>query len=309
MENKNEWVIHVWGKERKTLELTDVEKFNIDLIGTYKESQKIFDRIIVNIALWNVNDNLLFNFLSKEISKVLICKNVVFTKCQNNSKFGEYVTFRPYVFDRIGENVNIFYSHFKGYHSCLKIKRQSFPTRVVDMSEMFWSYMMYHYSLCNPKKVLNKLNDEEKCIYAWFVLKEEFGHKDYYNEYQICLRNGNIDFDRYIEDEYSKHSPGSFCWYNMKTLGDKLRDKHEIRNISTEYLIQNSDEIHTLCTHFCELYLMQFLRDDDIYSVNDFNEEWLKMNCNVYSDLYPIKKIGVELIDTFEKYLIINDLI
>ena len=30
-QNRTEWVMHVWGKKRETLELNDVEKFHIDL--------------------------------------------------------------------------------------------------------------------------------------------------------------------------------------------------------------------------------------------------------------------------------------
>ena len=55
-QNRTEWVMHVWGKKRETLELNDVEKFHIDMLKQYKEQIKSFDKILVNIALDDIND-------------------------------------------------------------------------------------------------------------------------------------------------------------------------------------------------------------------------------------------------------------
>ena len=151
-QNRTEWVMHVWGKKRDTLELNQVKKFHIDMLRTFHDQQKKFDKILINIALDDVNDLKLFDFLKGEIRKVLVNNNVEFRYCQNDPIKGEYVTFRPYVFDRIGEDVDIFYSHFKGYGSCVTVYRESFPMRIVDLCEMFWTYIMYKYSL-NMKDV------------------------------------------------------------------------------------------------------------------------------------------------------------
>ena len=63
--NRTEWVIHVWGKKRDTLELNQVEKFHIDMLRTFQDQQRKFDRILVNIALDDVNNLELFEFLKK----------------------------------------------------------------------------------------------------------------------------------------------------------------------------------------------------------------------------------------------------
>ena len=75
-QNRTEWVMHVWGKTRDTLELHQVEKFHIDMLRTFQDQQKKFDRILVNIALDDVNNLELFEFLKKEIGSVLVNDNV-----------------------------------------------------------------------------------------------------------------------------------------------------------------------------------------------------------------------------------------
>ena len=308
-QNRTEWVIHVWGKKRDTLELNEVEKFHIDMLRLFQDQQKKFDKILINIALDDINDTQLFNFLKSKISEVIVIKNVDFWFCQNDSKKGEYVTFRPYVFDRIGEDVDIFYSHFKGYKTYFFIGKESFPTRVVDLSEMFWSYIMLRYSL-NIKDVEKNL--ENNSVYAWFVLKngEDEHNIGYYVDYHNCIQNGDERFKDYVADNLHKHSPGSFLWYNMKNIGKSLEDKPLVKDISTEFLVNNSikDKVN-LCTHFCESYLMNFLKEDECYSVKDYNKEIHKMVGTLYSQIYAAKVIAREYLKDFEKYLIENELI
>ena len=62
-QNRTEWVIHVWGKKRDSLELNQVEKFHIDMLRTFQNQQKKFDKILINIALDDIDDMNLFNFL------------------------------------------------------------------------------------------------------------------------------------------------------------------------------------------------------------------------------------------------------
>lgn len=307
-QNRTEWVIHVWGKKRDTLELNEVEKFHIDMLKLFQDQQKKFDKILINIALDDINDMNLFNFLKEEIGKVLVNDNVEFKYCQNDTEKCEYVTFRPYVFDRIGEDVDIFYSHFKGYRTFFFVRKESFPIRVVDFCEMFWSYIMYRYSL-NFNDV--KKNLKNNSVYAWFVLKND---KDdhyigYYNDYHNALQSGDDRFKEYVADEFHKHSPGSFLWYNMKNIGKSLKDKPLIKEVSTDYLVKNSIEGKVnLCTHFCESYLMNFLKADECYSVKDFNKEITDMPGPLYTVIYPTKTIAREFIKDFEKYLIDNGL-
>lgn len=308
-QNRNEWVIHIWGRKRDTLELNDIEKFHIDMLKQFQPQQKKFDKILINIAMDDVNDTRLFDLLKSKISEVLVIKNVEFLFCQNDKDMCEYVTFRPYVFDRIGEDVNIFYSHFKGYSTFVKVYKESYPTRLVYLSEMFWSYIMYRYSL-NISDVQKKLNDN--CVYCWFMSKNKPDDSTvkFYNSYQEYLYSNNSELKGYIVDDLNKFSPGSFMWYNLKKIGESLKDKPEVTSITTDYLKEHSvDGGVQLCTHFCEIYLMQFLKDEECYSVKDYNDEYHKIIGTLYTQLYPSKTIGKEFIKDFEKYLIENYLI
>ena len=62
---RTEWVIHIWGKEREELKLTPQEKFHIDMIERYDHS--IFDKVLINIAMHDINDVSLFGFLKNEL--------------------------------------------------------------------------------------------------------------------------------------------------------------------------------------------------------------------------------------------------
>lgn len=309
--NRTEWVIHVWGKKRENMELNDVEKFHIHMLNLFQEQEKKFDKILVNIAMDDIYDTDLFDFLKDEIGKVLNNDNVEFKMCQNDNELGEYITFRPYVFDRIGENVNIFYSHFKGYASFVKVLKESFPTRIISLSEFFWAYLMYQYSL-NIDDVNEKLKN--KCTYSWFVIKDPESNyfTDYHIRYHDKLKSNYKQFEDSTKDNLHKYSPGSFNWYNLKRIGEKLKDEPWITSVTTDYLssfIKKDDIDVNLCTHFCEAYLMQFLDTDECYSVNDFREETKKMVIPFYLSIYPSKLIGREYLKDFEKYLIDNKLI
>jgi hypothetical protein len=247
--------------------------------------------------------------LKKEINKVIVVKNVEFLCCQNEKDKGEYVTFRPYVFDRIGEDVNVLYTHFRGYHSYLKVGRESYPMRVTEWNEMFWSYIMYRYSM-DIDDVQEKLND--KCMYSWYLLK---GNEDglnigYCKEYFKILCAGDSRFVGFEPDDLNKHSPGSFNWYNLKNIGDALASKPLITTVTTDYLLNQKTESGTcMCPHFSELYLPKFLDEKDCYSVKDYNEEMKKMPGTLYTSIYAGKLIGREFLKDFEKYLMDNKLI
>ena len=308
-QNRTEWVMHVWGKKRDTLELNQVEKFHLDMLKTFQDRQKNFDRILVNIAIDDVNNLELFEFLKKEIGSVLVNDNVEFRYCQNDPIKGEYVTFRPYVFDRIGEDVDIFYSHFKGYGTSVTVYKESFPMRIVDLCEMFWAYIMYNYSL-NMKDVEKNL--KKNSTYGWYMMrnKEDRHCIGFYDDYHNCLQEGDERFKEYVADDLHKHYPGSFAWYNMKNIGKSLKDKPLITSVTDEYLLRQSvGKDVGLCTHFCEVYLMNFLKEDECYSVNDFDEQICNMSNTMYTELYPAKTVAREHLKGFEKYLIENGLI
>ena len=308
-QNRTEWVMHVWGKKRDTLELNQVEKFHLDMLKTFRDQQKKFDKILINIALDDVNDLKLFDFLKGKISKVLFNDNVEFRYCQNDRIKGEYVTFRPYVFDRIGEDVDIFYSHFKGYGTSVTVYKESFPMRIVDLCEMFWTYIMYKYSL-NMKDVEKNL--KKNSTYGWYMMrnKEDRHCIGFYDDYHNCLQEGDERFKEYVADDLHKHYPGSFAWYNMKNIGKSLKDKPLITSVTDEYLLRQSvGKDVGLCTHFCEVYLMNFLKEDECYSVNDFDEQICNMSNTMYTELYPAKTVAREHLKGFEKYLIENGLI
>ena len=276
-QNRTEWVMHVWGKKRDTLELNWVEKFHLDMLKTFQEQQKKFDRILVNIALDDINDQNLFEFLKKEIGSVLFNDNVEFRYCQNDPIKGEYVTFRPSVF----------------------------AMRVIDLCEMFWAYIMYEYSL-NMKDVEKNL--KKKSTYGWYMMrnKEDRHCIGFYDDYHNYLQEGDGRFKEYVADDLHKHYPGSFAWYNMKNIGKSLKDKPLITSVTDEYLFKKNVSLYT---HFCEIYLMNFLNEDECYSVNDFDEQLHNMSNTMYTELYPAKTVAREHLKGFEKYLIENNII
>ena len=54
---------------------------------------------------------------------------------------------------------------------------------------------------------------------------------------------------------------------------------------------------------------MNFLKEDECYSVNDFDEQLHNMSNTMYTELYPAKTVAREHLNGFEKYLIENGLI
>ena len=206
-------------------------------------------------------------------------------------------------------DVDIFYSHFKGYGSCVTVYRESFPMRIVDLCEMFWTYIMYKYSL-NMKDVEKNL--KKNSTYGWYMMrnKEDRHCIGFYDDYHNCLQEGDERFKEYVADDLHKHYPGSFAWYNMKNIGKSLKDKPLITSVTDEYLLrQSAGKDVGLCTHFCEVYLMNFLKEDECYSVNDFDEQICNMSNTMYTELYPAKTVAREHLKGFEKYLIENGLI
>ena len=235
MGQRSEWVIHVWGKSRNELELTDVEKFHIDMLKMFQDQQKRFDKISVHIALDDMNDTRLFNFLKDEIDKVIVIKNVEYWFCQNNPELKDSVTFTGNVLDRIGEDVNVFYSHFKGYGTSFNAEKESYPMRVTKLCEMFWSYLMYRYSL-NMDDVQEKLKDHS--VYCWYIPSEQ------------C--------------------PGKFAWYNLKRIKDK-----DIYNLDDKeyYSLNGFDDMANLYIH-TSIYPSkkigrEFLKDFEKYLIDN----------------------------------------
>ena len=170
---RTEWVIHIWGKERDRLEFTQQEIFHMDMIRNCDHS--IFDKVLINIAMYDIKDEKLFNFLKKELMKLFSDVDIVeIKKCQNDIILCEYVTFRPYVWDRIGEDVRIFYSHFKGYVSNVHmLGADTYPMRNVLINEYYWSYLMYRMSLDNEYvDEMKKSFDVGKDVYCWCLLNE-----------------------------------------------------------------------------------------------------------------------------------------
>jgi hypothetical protein len=123
----------------------------------------------------NINDESLFTLLKLELLDVFSdVKEVDIRSCQNDRYLCEYVTFRPYVWDRIGEDVRIFYSHFKGYISnAFMLGEYAYPKRNMFINECYWSYLMYRMSL--DKEYIEEMKqsfDEGKDVYCWCLLDE-----------------------------------------------------------------------------------------------------------------------------------------
>lgn len=312
---RTEWVIHIWGKERNVLELTPQEKFHIDMIKSYEHS--IFDKVLINIAMHNINDEDLFNFLKTELLNVFCdVKEVDIRRCQNDLYLCEYVTFRPYVWDRIGEDVRIFYSHFKGYVSNVRVLNNTYPKRNIVINEYYWSYLMYRMSL--DEEYIDEMKqsfDGGKDVYCWCLFDESNLNHIYIpkeGDYITSFFRGIEENAPNIKNFYSKesmfiHSPGSFVWYDMRNiynhigsfLGDISLDGDMLKSVGST-------------RHFCELYIWRFLNIENIQEqtlINNIKSQFIDIKNSIYTKIYYSKKICHKYINEFDEYIIQNKLI
>jgi hypothetical protein len=313
---RTEWVIHIWGKERDVLELTQQEKFHMDMIRQYDHS--IFDRVLINIAMYDINDDSLFDLLKGELINLFSdVKEVDIRKCQNDRILCEYVTFRPYVWDRIGEDVRIFYSHFKGYVSNALIMREEYPKRNIFINEYYWSYLQYRMLL--GKEYVDEMKksfDSGKDVYCWCLFdKSNLQHiyipkeGDFYTTFFRGIEENapNIK-DFYVSESMCLHSPGSFVWYDMKNIANHI-------GLEVIDIISLDDEIYKSvgsAPQFSELYIYRFLNIENIQVqtfINNVNQQFLDINNAVYTQIYCSKKICNEYIKDFDTYIIQNKII
>ena len=314
---RTEWVIHIWGKERETLEFTPQEKFHIDMIRSYNHS--IFDKVLINIALHDINDESLFNFFKTELLDVFSdVKEIDIRKCQNERVLSEYVTFRPYVWDRIGEDVRIFYSHFKGYISNVSLLCDHFyPVRNMLLNEYYWSYLMYKMSLSEEYvSEMKKSFDDGKDVYCWCMLDEsnleylcQTADGDFYTAHFRGIEEAAPYIKNYYVNESIKiHSPGSFLWYDMKNIYNHIGES----NYKIISLDDNLLKDVGATRYFCELYIWRFLKNENIQEqtiINNMKKQFISMRNNAYTQIYCSKKICHKYIKEFDTYIIQNKII
>ena len=314
---RTEWVIHIWGKERETLEFTQQEKFHMDMIKMYDHS--IFDKVLINIAMYDINDEKLFNFLKQELLNIFSdVKEVEIIKCQNERVLSEYVTFRPYVWDRIGEDVRIFYSHFKGYVSNVQILGEcAYPKRNLLLNEYYWCYLMYRMLL--GKEYISEMKtsfDAGKDVYCWCLFDESNldniyipDEGDYYTAYFRSIEENAPNIKKYYNSENLKiHSPGSFLWYDMKNIYSHIGEE-TLKDISLD-----SDMLKSILStrYYCELYIWRFLKRENIQEqtfINDVRLQFSSIDNSSYTKMYCSKKICHKYISNFDKYIIQNKII
>ena len=313
---RTEWVIHIWGKDRECLELTNQEKFHIHMIKNCDHT--IFDKVLINIAMDNVYNKRLFKLLKSELLNIFSDVNEVdIRKCKNDFMLCEYVTFRPYVWDRIGEDVRIFYSHFKGYVSNVQLIGDSpYPKRNLIINEYYWSYLMYRMSL--DKEYIDEMKqsfDIGKDIYCWCFLDEsnlEYtivpGMDDYYTQFFSGIEENVPDIKKlYIKESMSIHSPGSFVWYDMKNIYSHIGSFIDKLNLDSDMLKSVGST-----RHFCELFIWRFLKIENIQEqtfINNMRKQFSSIRNSSYTQLYCSKKICNKYIKDFDKYIIQNKLI
>lgn len=311
-----EWVIHIWGKERDKLELTPQERFHMDMIR--KCDHSIFDKVLINIAMYDINDENLFEFLKNKLLDLFSdVKEIDIRRCQNNMYLCEYVTFRPYVWDRIGEDVRIFYSHFKGYISNVQVLGNiPYPERNLILNEYYWSYLMYRISL--DKEYVNEMErsfDDGKDVYCWCLFDESNLEHIYIPEegdyitsfFRGIEKNAPIIKDSYIKESMCLHSPGSFVWYDMKNIYDHIGSFLDNISLDGDMLMSVG-----ATRHYCELYIWRFLKKENIQEqtfINNMRKQFSSIRNNIYTQLYCSKKICKEYIKDFDKYIINNKII
>jgi hypothetical protein len=279
----------------------------------------IFDKVLINIAMYDINDETLFNFFKKELISVFSdVKEVEINKCQNDKFLCEYVTFRPYVWDRIGEDVRIFYSHFKGYVSNVRLLGEcAYPERNILLNEYYWSYLMYRMSLGDEYiNEMKKSFDSGKDVYCWCLLDEtnlEYiyitENGDYYTSFFRGIEDNVPNIKKYyVKESINIHSPGSFVWYDMKNIHKHLGD-----NTLTDICVDGEVLKNILATiHYCELYIWRFLKLENIQEqtyINNMKAQFRDIRNSSYTQLYCSKKICKEYIKDFEQYIIQNKII
>ena len=312
---RTEWVIHIWGKERDVLGFTPQEKFHIDMIKSYDHS--IFDKVLINIAMHNINDEDLFNFLKTELLNVFCdVKEVDIRRCQNDMYLCEYVTFRPYVWDRIGEDVRIFYSHFKGYISNVRVLNNTYPKRNMIINEYYWSYLMYRMSL--DEEYIDEMKqsfDSGKDVYCWCLFDEtnlKFIPIPKEGDYYTSFFRGIEENAPNIKNFYSKesmfiHSPGSFVWYDMKNIYNHIGSFLDDISLDGDMLRSVGST-----RHYCELYIWRFLNIENIQEqtfINNMKNQFIDIQNGIYTKIYYSKKICHKYIKDFDRYIIQNKLI
>ena len=313
---RTEWVIHIWGKDRECLELTNQEKFHIHMIKNCDHT--IFDKVLINIAMDNIYNKRLFKLLKSELLNIFSDVNEVdIRKCKNDFMLCEYVTFRPYVWDRIGEDVRIFYSHFKGYISNVQLIGDSpYPKRNLIINEYYWSYLMYRMSL--DKEYIDEMKqsfDIGKDIYCWCYLDEsnlEYvivpDMDDYYTQFFSGIEENIPDIKNfYVKESMSIHSPGSFVWYDMKNIYSHIGSFVDKLNLDSDMLKSVGST-----RHFCELFIWRFLKIENIQEqtfINNMRKQFSSIRNSSYTQLYCSKKICNKYIKDFDKYIIQNKLI
>ena len=312
---RTEWVIHIWGKERDVLEFTPQEKFHLDMIKSYDHS--IIDKVLINIAMYNINDEDLFNFLKTELLNVFCdVKEVDIRRCQNDMYLCEYVTFRPYVWDRIGEDVRIFYSHFKGYISNVRVLNNTYPKRNMIINEYYWSYLMYRMSL--DEEYIDEMKqsfDSGKDVYCWCLFDEinlKFIPIPKEGDYITSFFRGIEENAPNIKNFYSKesmfiHSPGSFVWYDMKNI-------YNLIGSFLDDISLDGDMLRSVGStrHYCELYIWRFLNIENIQEqtfINNMKNQFIDIQNGIYTKIYYSKKICHKYIKDFDRYIIQNKLI
>ena len=314
---RTEWVIHVWGKDRESLELTKQEKFHMDMIRKYDHS--IFDKVLINIAMNDINDDSLFNYLKSELMDVFSdVIDVDVRRCQNDMYLCEYVTFRPYVWDRFGEDVRIFYSHFKGYVSNVHLLGEApYPERNILLNEYYWSYLMYRMSLSVEYiDEMKKSFNDGKDVYCWCLLNEsnlehiyipEEG--DYYTTFFRGIEENVPDIKNlYNEENMFTHSPGSFVWYDLKNIYDHMgSEKYNMISLDGDMLRSVGST-----RHYCELYIWRFLSIENIQEqthINNMSGQFSSILNSCYTQLYSGKKVCHKYLKDFDRYIIQNKII
>lgn len=312
---RTEWVIHIWGKKREGLNLTPQEKFHMDMIQSFDKS--IFDKVLINIAMDDVNDKSLFDFLKNELLNIFSnIKDIDIKICQNDRFLCEYVTFRPYVWDRIGEDVRIFYSHFKGYATNVITFGDVYPKRNLLLNEYYWSYLMYRMSL--DSKYINEMKnafDVGKDVYCWSLYGKENIERniisedgDYHSTFFKHINDIAPDIQKYYKkDNMNLFCPGSFVWYDMKNIYEHIVSILEYISLDSETIMRVG-----CAPHFCEFYIWRFLEDDNIQEqsfINNMKKQFTAIDNNIYTRIYCSKKICKEYIQDFEQYIIQNKLI
>lgn len=238
-------LIHWYFKSRNKLELSDIEKFHFNMLYMSDFDNK-FNEIYFSVALDDVNNEPLKKFVKQAIAELTqygsAKVDVQFIK--NKSSDGELPTWKrifDFVYTRTDKCI-LFYSHFKGI------------TKASNISEKYWSYLMYQGCLIDGWKWANS-TIQNRFTCGALINQDCKNVRDYYKNYNMASCHAICNPNR------GEHYSGTFYFINAPKLKAYLTTKKVTIN-----------QMKTLPGNMTSEFFVLSISNGKLFSY--FNENW-----------------------------------